>query len=204
MSFVTPLGVPKVLALNGKASWVSTVIPLSSDSTGRSNWDARPSTIPQVSTHFFKCPRAQCGKVEPSTCKEFQYNDLDIRRKCFGCAKATPVRNWLCPCGISWFRCRAHSACSTEATSSQSTQVQTKLRAPTSLPSKRKAKESVIDYDTLLSEDLKNERKWARTGAIPAETVTLGDKVSTPRVPTKLGAVLSKRFGYLRTWVLSL
>ena len=56
----------------------------------------------------------------------------------------------------------------------------------------------MIDYDTLLSEDLKNERKWARTGTINAETVTLGDKVSTPRVPTKLGAVLSKRFGYLR------
>ena len=31
--------IPKVLALNGKASWVSTVTPLSSDSTGRDNWE---------------------------------------------------------------------------------------------------------------------------------------------------------------------
>ena len=189
----------KVLALNGKASWVSTVIPLSSDSTGRYNWDATTSIIPQVITHFYKCPRAQCDMVEPSTCKEFQYNDLDIRRKCFGCAKATPVRNWLCSCGISWFRCSAHVACITEATSSHSTQVQTKLRARTSLPCKRKAEESAIDYDALFSEDLKNERKWAHTGERPAETVTLGNKVSSPRVPTKLGAVLSKRFGYLMT-----
>ena len=152
-----------------------------------------------VTAHVFKCPRAQCGKVEPSTCKEFQYTDLDIRRKCFGCAKSTPVRNWMCVCAISWFRCSAHSACFTETASSHSSQVQTKLRTPTSLPSKRKAEGSAIDYDALLSEDLKNERKWARTDKRPPETVTVGDKASTPQVPTKFGAVLSKRFGYLRT-----
>ena len=148
---------------------------------------------------FYKCPRAQCDKVEPSTCKEFQYNDHDTPRKCFGCSKATPVRNWLCSCGISWFRCSAHVACGAEATSSHTTQVKAKLRTRTSLPSKRKAEESAIDYDALFSEDIKNEGKWAHTGKRPAETGTLGDKVSSPRVPTKLGAGLSKRFGYLRT-----
>ena len=54
-----------------------------------------------------------------------------------------------------------------------------------------------MNYDALLSEDLENERKWARTVAGPTETITLGDVVSTFQVPTKLGAVLSRRFGYL-------
>ena len=64
------------------------------------------------------------------------------------------------------------------------------------LPHWRKAEDGVIEYDTLLSEDLKNEKKWARTRDYPAETITLGDMVLSSRV-TKLGAVLSKRFGYL-------
>ena len=45
----------------------------------------------------------------------------------------------------------------------------------------------------------KNERRWARIGKRPAETVTLGAKVSTPQVATKLGPILSKRFGHLRS-----
>ena len=189
--------VPKLLARNGKASWASTVKPLSSDNTGGDDWDASPGSIPLAITHFYKCPMSQCDKVEPSTCKEFQYCDLDRRRKCFGCHKASPVRDWMCSCGNSWFRCPMHCACNTESTSSHSSQVQAKLPASSSKPCKRKVGDGALNYDALLSEDLENERKWARTVAGPTETITLGDVVSTFQVPTKLGAVLSRRFGYL-------
>ena len=188
--------IPKVLALNGRASWVSTVKPLSSDSAGSASWDARPGIIPLVSTHLYKCPWSQCDVVEPSTRKEFQYGDLEIRRKCFQCHKSTPVKDWNCACGISWFRCEVHTTSNTEIISSRTKHVQAKLQAPTSLPCKRKVEDSTIDYDVLFSEDLSNERKWARNCDDPAGTITLGDIGSASRVP-KLGAILSKRFGHL-------
>ena len=185
--------VPKVLALNGKAGWDSTITTLSHAHTTGPDWDAAaPGTsAPQAGTQFYECK--SCNKVEPSTCKEFQYHDLDLRRKCFHCKKHSEVKEWRCSCGVRWYLCPTHRKDSQVIPTSPHSHVQAKWQASSSDSRKRKAEVDTSDFEVLLEEDLRRERK--RVAVTPARIITLGDVVLSSQGPTKLGPILSRRFG---------
>ena len=186
--------VPKVLALNGKAGWDSTIITLSHAHTTGPDWDAAPagSSAPLVTTQFYECK--SCNKVEPSTCKEFQYLNLDCRRKCFHCKKLSEVKDWRCSCGVRWYLCQTHRKDSPDnRTASPQSHVRAKWQTSSPESQKRKAEVSTSEFEALLEEDLKREKK--RFAIRPAGIITLGDVVLSPQGPEKLGPILSRRFG---------
>ena len=187
--------VPKVLALNGKAGWDSTIATLGHAPPTNGGWDAAPHgiSVPVATTHFYKCKL--CNKVEPSTCKEFQYHDLDLKHKCFHCTRSTEVKVWCCSCGDRWYLCPIHRKASGTRSDSTREHVQAKWQASSSTSLKRKAESSTSNFGALLEEDLKRERKRARNKL--AETITLGYLASSSQGPVKLGPILSRRFGRL-------
>ena len=76
--------VPKVLCFSGKASWVSTIVPVCHDQSTSRHWQPAPSSAyrpPTQDTIFLTCPN--CLKVEPSLSKDFQPRDLDVKHKAF-------------------------------------------------------------------------------------------------------------------------
>ena len=184
--------IPKVLALNGRAGWDSTIAALSPADTTPCSWDAAlpELSVPLAVTNFFKCKL--CNKVEPSTCKEFQICDLDRTKRCYHCKRGSSVKDWSCSCGIRWYLCPTHSKGSRVRTTSHHTQVQAERQAI--VPRKRKAEKSETCFDSLLQEDVRIERKRKSTRS-SASTITLGDSVLKARGPTILGPILTSRFG---------
>jgi ribonuclease HI len=182
----------RVLALNGNSGWVSTIKTLS-PTPADSLWASAPLSDvgPTETTKFYSC--RNCDKVEPSTCGHFQYLDLDCKLKCMHCRKQSSVCNWKCACGIRWYVCALH--CKGVGTSNVLPQshVQAHGQALSSRGTKRVAFEPASSYQELLQEDLRRERKRACHN--PVTVVTLGDLAGSSSGPTKLGPILSKRFG---------
>ena len=71
--------------------------------------------------------------------------------------------------------------------------VQTKWQTSPSDSRKRKSEVSTSDFEALLEEDLKREKK--RVATRPAGIITFGDVVVSSPGPKKLGPILSRRFG---------
>ena len=190
--------VPKVLALNGKAGWIST-ISTSSCHDNRTSILWRPALLecprpPVQNAVFLTCPNKFCDKVESSTCRDFQFHDLDAKHKCFHCHKLSGVRNWNCPCGVRWHVCQLHAVVVGSLTISPRSQVLAKWQASSSGGQKRKqAEASSKGYGELLAEDLRREGKRGRHD--PARTITLGDAALPSQAPSRLGLELRRRLG---------
>ena len=188
--------VPKVLALNGKAGWASTVFKDCCVQTRHCPWPAMPllgNGAQTSDTGFYQC--ALCRKVEPNTCRDFQYSDLDVRHKCFHCRKASPVNNWTCCCDLKWFLCPRHckdpGSCTT---SSQQSVVKQQTSSCSSASRKRShAEASSSDMQEMLEQDLRREHRRAMPRQ--ATVITLSDSAVMPPVrPTMLPLILRRRF----------
>ena len=110
---------------------------------------------PHPLTAFFECPR--CHKVEPSTCKAFQYNDLDRKHKCARCQKTSIIKSWKCCCGIEWQRCAIHrysTLLEKTPNMNQPAQGQSLSELVTS-KRKRKATSPLVSFDEILADDIR-------------------------------------------------
>ena len=105
------------------------------------------------SVHYYRCGICN-DRLEASTWKGFDYFDLDLKLKCLVCDKQTGLKNWLCPCGLQWFRCPTHhGVCETvepllshkQCTPRTSSSGQRKVVPVRKLPT----------YEQLLEEDLR-------------------------------------------------
>ena len=189
--------IPKVLALNGKAGWLSTITTSSHNQATSVLWQPAAlscSRPPDQNTVFPSCPHKLCDKVEPSTCKDFQLKNLDAKHKCFHCHRSSSIRNWSCPCGVRWHSCALHSHVIGDTVILPQTQVSAKWQASSSASRQRKrARSSSNVYEELFTEDLERERKRKRKAT--SRMITLGDSFSTPQVPVRLGLRLRRRLG---------
>ena len=188
--------IPRLLRLNGNSGWASTIKCLSPSSSVNDLWSPAPANQDVGTTRnvaFYKCKH--CDRVEPSSCANFLFSDLDRMVKCGNrrCLKPSRSRDWRCACEEYWFTCAQHSqsvACGSQPTQSHG---QATGRSATSEPPTRKApKKFASDFQTLLQDDLKRGRKRQNANSV----ITLGDSPAEPpqRRP-KLGAILSERFG---------
>jgi hypothetical protein len=188
--------IPRPLRLNGNSGWVSTIKCLSPTGSVDDLWSPAPAKQEvgtALNVAFFKCKH--CDRVEPSSCANFLFADLDRMVKCGNrkCLKPSRSRDWRCACEEYWFTCAQHSksvACASQPTQSHG---QATGRIVTSEPPMRKVpKKLASDFQTLLQDDLKRGRKRQHASSV----ITLGDSSAEPpqRRP-KLGAILGKRFG---------
>ena len=194
---------PTELRLNGRVGWDSTIPILTHDfskDTGRCT-SASDSEHPRTPvTSFFECPN--CQAVEPSSCKHFQYRDLDIKHKCSNCAKYNAVRFWKCPCGSRWQHCQVHWYSVTPETYSHMSTASGQSHSKAGTPWRKRKRANYaggLSYDELLAEEKRETHHRLRKLTRPnAETViTLGKQVHTSIYcisPNLVGPSLKKRF----------
>ena len=188
--------VPRVLTLNGNSGWVSTIDCSSPNNSVDDLWTLAPLTVDAEAAKnvaFYKCKH--CDRVEPSSCANFLYSDLDraVRCRSRNCLKLTRSREWKCACEVVWFTCAKHAkhvACGSLPAQSHEQATGRSVSSESSC-NKKAPKESATDFQSLLQDDLKRGRK--RPNADFA--ITLGDSAMPPQRLPKLGAILSKRFG---------
>ena len=151
---------------------------------------------PRPLTAFFTCP--QCQKVESSTCKVFQYSDIDRMHKCARCNKTSRIKSWKCSCGIEWQRCAVHRYSTLlEKTPivSQSAQGQSHSELVTS-KRKRKATSSLVTLDEIPADDIRvDNQKLDQIGRDhePSDILLGVRKHKSVRI-NFLGPILKKRF----------
>ena len=146
-------------------------------------------------TSFFECPN--CKAVEPSSCKQFQLKDLDLKHKCHNCTKYNAVRFWNCSCGSRWQHCQIHRHSVTpELIPHMSTVGQSQSNASTSQRKRKRKFRSNLTYDELLAEESKEtEYRLGKKYKIGAENVIcLGKQIHTSIKPNLIGPSLRKRF----------
>ena len=99
---------PHALKLNGKAGWDSNLRVVQNQSNCNNEWDVHSlSNVPhQGGITFYKCPKPNCGKAEPSSVYNFQSRDLDMPNRCTHCKGYSPVRAWTCQCDKPWYTCQ--------------------------------------------------------------------------------------------------
>ena len=150
--------VPNELKLKGKVGWDSTIPILTHDDSEKKGWETPAKDKehpPHPNTAFYECP--QCHKVESSSCKAFQYNDLDIKQKCTHCKKHSAVKLWKCKCGTKWHRCIVHrySTPLEKMPHMSKAAIGQPLPAIDTSTQKRKAFEHLVSYDDILADDLR-------------------------------------------------
>ena len=184
--------IPRMLALNGNSSWVSTISTLNCPpNMTHSLWKKAPTADVDSNrtTAFYTC--VLCDKVEPSTLSKFQYDDLDVKITCIHCAQTSVVRDWTCCCGKRWYACARHSKCAALCNVLPQNNVQaTGQSVPSSSSSKRKPVERAHEYHELLSEDLRREKK--RSSSSTLAVVDLDDVAAPSHA---LMSNLRKRLG---------
>jgi hypothetical protein len=189
--------IPKVLALNGKAGWISTIATLCHHiDTTSIRWRPAPHGCPRPADQnaiFLTCPNELCAKVETSTCRDFQFQDLDAKHKCFHCHRCIGIRKWYCPCGVRWHLCSDHSVQVGQVSISPRSQVQANWQSSSSGSRGTKRAASSRGYDELTAEDLRVEGKRGRPDH--SRTITLGDAVLPSQAPTRLGLAMRRRLG---------
>ena len=193
--------VPYELKLKGKVGWDSTIPILTHKDFVSTSWEPprqdeyHPA---QPNTAFFECPN--CLKVEPSSCKDFQYNDLDIKHTCFMCNKHSAVKNWRCACGTRWYGCTTHRYNTLPATNLHMSKTANGQPASASVISKcnrkRKWQGHSASFDDILADDFKRaDRKNDPHGLLTNESViSLGICPHTSVGENFLGPILKKRF----------
>ena len=147
-------------------------------------------------TAFFECPR--CQKVEPSTCKVFQYNDIDRKHKCARCNKTSQIKSWKCGCGIEWQRCAIHrysTLLEKTPNNMQPTKGQTQSVLAT-LKRKRKATSSLVTFDEILADDIRmdDHRLDQKNRDREPNDIILGMRKHKAVRPNLLGPILKMRF----------
>ena len=104
--------IPRLLRLNGNSGWASTIKCLGPSSSVNDLWSPAPANQDVGTTGnvaFYKCKH--CDRVEPSSCANFLFSDLDRMVKCGNrkCLKPSRSRDWRCACEEYWFTCAQHS-----------------------------------------------------------------------------------------------
>ncbi len=156
---------PKVLALNGKAGWAPTAFKDCCVQTKHCSWPALPHLGDEVQakdTGFYQC--ALCRKVEPNTCRSFQYRDLDAKHKCSHCKKASPVNYWTCSCGLRWFMCPRHRKDLSSCTNLPQLGVAKQQTSSSSSTTRKRshAEVSSSSLQEMLEQDLRREDRRAK------------------------------------------
>ena len=99
------------LKLNGNVAW-DLELPVLTQNDDHPEECTSPTQIQLIRnrrekcTAFYECPG--CHAPEPSNCKAFQYEDLDIKHQCILCGKKSSVKEWRCVCRKLWHTCRIH------------------------------------------------------------------------------------------------
>ena len=57
---------------------------------------------------FYRCPKATCSKLMPTSTGKFDYQNVDQAVKCMHCESRGPSHLWKCACGQCWFECQRH------------------------------------------------------------------------------------------------
>ena len=151
---------------------------------------------PHPLTAIFECPR--CQKVEPNTCKVFQYNDLDKKQTCARCHKSSNIRSWKCCCGTEWQRCAIHRY-STLLEKAPNVNKPAEGQSHSDLATsqrKRKASTPLLTYDEILAEEISmDDRKLDRMSQDHATSVIpLGERKHKSVRINFLGPTLRTRF----------
>ena len=180
--------IPRVLSLNGKSGWASTVRCLSPPNSAGILWTPAPTLGVASSRNvaFYKCKH--CDRVEPSSCASFQYNDLDRNLKCENrnCGKTSKVRDWSCACEEYWFTCAQHAKHVSQGSQPTRSHEQATGRTANSESSTRRApKEPAHDCNALFQEDPRRGRKRPLAHSV----ITLSDSAGPPQ--RQLNMVLS-------------
>ncbi len=191
---------PHELKFNGRAGWDSTIPILPAAHIEHINrWE---SIVPQQSegtqpdVTFYECPR--CSKVEPSSCRSFQLDDLDLKHKCKLCNKLSCIKLWKCQCKDKWYTCSLHTRNNNDYSTSacfpcNMTTAKGRPLAHDIGKVRKKARTSFqLTFNQNLDADFRradNKRKRDN-----CETFALGNTVHESIHPSLLGPILKKRF----------
>ena len=136
--------------------------------------------------------------MEPNTIKKFQKDDLDIKHKCIGCQRSSPVKNWNCECGTKWHMCILHST--NRALAGEPQIKKLKIQPPPELDHstmEQKGLKPLGPFETILADDIRMELKRKRLETREEAhngTFDLGH-IRLHEVPLNfLGPILRKRF----------
>jgi len=101
---------PHELKLNGKAGWDSNLRVIRTEATLNNAWDVHSLSMTphRGNITFYRCPKSNCGKTEPSSACNFQSRDLDMPNRCTHCKGCSSVRAWICQCDTPWYVCQGH------------------------------------------------------------------------------------------------
>ena len=189
--------IPKQLTMRGKTGW-DDQIPISNQrgdgSVGWSKIIPEGTRGPSSTVVYYTC--SHCKKVVPNSMKDFQKYDLDRKIVCYHCNRSSEVEGWSCPCERSWVRCPEHSLnddCLPKPGLAHA--VLPKVQKSAIGNQKQSGQEVVAPqtYEELLEADVKRARRSKARGV--SSTITLGDASASGGLPTRLGPILSRRFG---------
>ena len=196
---ITPID----LKLNGKADWDSTLTKFKAKDaadhceTTLRTWNSVHNPPAMQEYSYFQCPR--CSHVEYSSCKSFQFSDLEHKQKCNACEATTQVKDWKCECEIPWHRCGHHRFSTNDhITKSMKRETNRQTSATSSVPKKGRPNNASdpLSFEELLKQDVQT----AKRNRDDEEDLTLEPLIVLGKPTIKsikvssLGAILKKRF----------
>ena len=144
------------------------------------------------------CP--MCEGLEFSHIATFQRYDLDRRHKCGFCRKLHPIRKWKCPCSKPLHACSTHAGCFKPRAGGEEQLLNGRLSSASSNLKphghrKTKVPDEVFAADRRRAKALKLTKKGEKRKAD-----IVFEEARCFKQPTRLGPILTERFGGVRAF----
>ena len=188
---------PRPIRLRGKTQWDDDLPQLQGPSFQTNDWEGIGKLCSDKPTNccFFQCPK--CLKYDTPKVIGINDQNLDQKIRCKHCKKSIACLDWLCPCSDRWFLCDTHRNTHLVADG-----ISRKRKVKTPSDQKRPTKLLRSD-DAELASFREVDKTWHSTNGDGSKRARRTTQLVSPpqsdvlRAPTKLGPILSARFGNL-------